>query len=171
MPPELNAQRSTLNALSGFTLIELLITIGVLTAVAAVGILTFSGFRVKQDIENTATSIAAILREAQTRSIGQEDGMVWGVHFINASSSGRTYALFRGTTIPPVAGDIVAKYSLPQTIAFIAPGEGASISVQFSAVTGLPGSSSTIHISAASGGETEGIISVEANGVIKSVIN
>ena len=122
----------------GFTLLELLIVIGITATLSVVGI----GFYVNQQksklLENTALEIANYLRYAQQKSIAQEQGQQWGVHFENPTSGNDFYALYTGTTYTT---PIETKY-LPTGIVFITPAEGASIDISFNKLTGLLASGS-----------------------------
>jgi len=117
----------------GFTLLELLIVIGITATLSVVGI----GFYVNQQksklLENTALEIANYLRYTQQKSIAQEQGQQWGVHFENPTSGNDYYALYTGTTYTT---PIETKY-LPTGIVFTTPADGASIDISFNKLTGL----------------------------------
>jgi prepilin-type N-terminal cleavage/methylation domain-containing protein len=116
-----------------FTLLELLIVIGITAVLSAVGV----GFYVNQQkakiLDNTAQEIANYLRYAQQKSISQEQGQQWGVHFENPSSGSGFYALYTGTTY---SSPIETKY-LPAGIEFQTPSSGNSVNVSFNKLTGL----------------------------------
>lgn len=50
---------------SGFTLVEVVITTAIIGIVAAVSMVSLSAFRVKRDVESSARTLAAAIREAQ----------------------------------------------------------------------------------------------------------
>jgi len=118
---------------AGFTLVELLIVIGITAALSVVGV----GFYVNQQkakiLENTAQEIANYLHYVQQKSVSQEQGLQWGVHFENPTSGSDFYALYTGTTY---SSPIETKY-LPAGIEFQTPSSGNSVNTSFSKLTGL----------------------------------
>jgi len=138
-----------------FTLLELLIVIGITAVLSAVGV----GFYVNQQktkiLDNTAQEIANYLRYAQQKSIAQEQGLQWGVHFDNPTSGSDFYALYTGTTY---SSPIETKY-LPAGIEFQTPTSGNSVNVSFNKLTGLN----------SSGAEQEIIIRLTSNQVARVI--
>jgi len=115
-----------------FTLLELLIVIAITATFSVVGV----GFYVNQQkakiLENTAQEIVNYLRYAQQKSVSQEQGLQWGVHFENPVSGSDFYALYSGTTY---SSPIETKY-LPEGIIFTTPAAGNSINISFNKLTG-----------------------------------
>ena len=138
-----------------FTLLELLLVIGITAVLSAVGV----GFYVNQQktkiLDNTAQEIANYLRYAQQKSIAQEQGQQWGVHFENPTSGNGFYALYTGTTY---SSPIETKY-LPAGIEFQTPASGNSVNVSFNKLTGLN----------YSGAEQEIIIRLTSNQVARVI--
>jgi len=66
---------------TGFTLIEFLIVIGLIVVIAFFSWQAFSRLGSGQELKNTTSSIVALLRDAQQRSITQVDSRSWGVRF------------------------------------------------------------------------------------------
>jgi len=68
------------------TYIEILLVIGITAIISTIG----AGFYVNQQkvkvLETTAQEIVAYLKYAQQKSISQEQGLQWGVHFENSIS-------------------------------------------------------------------------------------
>ncbi len=124
----------------GFTLVELLIVIAISVIVGVVAILNISQRRADIDLTTAAQQIATTLRQAQSDSMAQEDGLSWGVHFANTTSPAPFYALFKGS----YATGTVSQYSLPPTVAYqtsmLAP--GATLDVTFSQISGAAVSTS-----------------------------
>ncbi|MBI5306408.1 type II secretion system protein [Candidatus Wolfebacteria bacterium] len=151
--------------MKGFTLIELLIVISI-TAILAVGVSSFNlfGYRNKQDLDLTAREIVVILRNAQDRSISQESGGNYGVYFDNIDANGAFYDLFNGASYS--SGTIIKKIPLKNNISFVIPQNGASSSVVFSPLSGIPVSSSTVAISLKSDILSSSTIIINSNGNI-----
>jgi len=140
---------------AAFTLVEILIVIGITAALSVVGI----GFYVNQQkakiLENTAQEIANYLHYAQQKSVAQEQGLQWGVHFDNPATSSDFYALYTGasSTTP-----IETRY-LPAGIEFQTPASGSSSTVSYEKMTGfLSGGSYQQIILKASAGSTKNIV-------------
>jgi len=119
--------------LTAFTLVELLIVIGVTATLSVVGI----GFYVNQQkakiLENTAQEIVNYLRYAQQKSVSQEQGFQWGVHFDNPTSGSDFYGLYSGSSY---ATTTETKY-LPAGIEFQNPAPSNSVDVSFKKLTGF----------------------------------
>ena len=112
--------------MKGFTIFELLIVIGILAVVSGFMIFNLFGYRRYQDINLTTQEIAAVLRNAQNRSIAQEAGGSWGVHFEN-SATDDFYELFLGQSY--ATSTIYSKMVLRPTVEFSAPSSGNSINI------------------------------------------
>lgn len=69
----------------GFTLVEALITIAIIMVIGVVGALSLTGKKNSNDLSSTVSQAASLLREAESRSITETQGMSWGVHFANAT--------------------------------------------------------------------------------------
>lgn len=70
-----------------FTIIEIIITIVISAIVAVVIISSLVGEKSTTALNNSVQEAATTLREAQSRSVSQEGGVVWGVHFDNNSTT------------------------------------------------------------------------------------
>ncbi|HPC30912.1 MAG TPA: prepilin-type N-terminal cleavage/methylation domain-containing protein [Candidatus Paceibacterota bacterium] len=116
----------------GFTLVELLIVIGITATMATVGIGYYMNQQKTKLLETTAQEIVSYLKYAQQKSISQEQGLQWGVHFENPSSGQDFYALYTGTTY---SNPIETKY-LPEGIEFSIPQTASSVDISFSKLTG-----------------------------------
>jgi len=140
---------------NAFTLLELLIVIAITATLSVVGV----GFYVNQQkakiLDNTAQEIANYLRYAQQKSISQEQGLQWGVHFENPASGSDFYVLYTGATY---SSPIETKY-LPAGIEFQTPASGNSVNVSFNKLTGLN----------YSGAEQEIIIRLTSNQVARVI--
>lgn len=162
-----NLQSTNYNLLpnKGFTLIELLVVIAITVALATISAVNFAGYRNKQDLDLTGREIISVLRNAQNRSISQESGSRFGVHFNNTDQNNGYYTLFNGTS--SASGILIAKKSLRNSVKFISPSSGASVDVVFNPVSGLPGASSTIIIALKVNVLSSSTININVNGQIQ----
>ncbi len=152
--------------LAAFTLIELLIVITITIILFGFGFFRIWDYQNRQSLDLTKQSIAMILRNAQDRSISQESGVRWGVHFENPSGSGNDfYELFSGVVYS--TSSVISKNNLNQSIQFINPSAGASKDMIFAAITGLPSASSSVIISLVGDSSASSTIIVNANGRIE----
>ena len=117
----------------GFTLLETLIVVGVTIVIAGVGISSYVGQQRSRLLDDTAREIVGYLRYAQQKSIAQEDGNQWGVHFENPADGNDFYALYAGETY---SSPMETKY-LPAGITFQEPLSGNSIDMSYERLTGF----------------------------------
>ncbi len=120
----------------GFTLLELIIVIAISVILISITTGAYFGAHRKAVLNTTAEQIQQVLRLARQKSLSQEEGLGWGVHFENPSSGGGTpwYALYKGS--PYNSANITAYYYLPSQVSFFVPGSGTSLNVEFSKLTG-----------------------------------
>lgn len=118
----------------GFTLVEVLLVV-VITAILATITLAFSyGIKSRKDLDLAVNSVAAVVRDAQQKSITQEDMKRWGVHLERNTIS--IYDLFKDVY---VTANISAAYRLPSGVEFDNTGWGGAVKdVVFTQVDGLP---------------------------------
>lgn len=150
---------------NAFTLIELLIVVGIVTVLAAVGIMNLLNYTQRQDLDFTAREIVSVLRNAQNRSVSQEDGLRWGVYFENPAAGTDFYDLFKGATYS--GGTLVSRATLRSGVQFVIPATGATSTIIFSPATGLPTASTTVKISLVSNSAASSTITINANGGIQ----
>jgi prepilin-type N-terminal cleavage/methylation domain-containing protein len=142
--------------MNGFTLIELLIVMAVVSVLAVPTTLVLFNFRVEQNLQSDARIILTILRDAQQRSVTQEDDEQWGVHFQdNPPGQVDYYELFKNNASQP---------ALRRRL---------SVGIQFSAVlgdmifariTGLPNITGDISITNTLGSVKT--ITIQSNGAL-----
>jgi len=150
---------------NGFTLIETIIVLGVLVVISVVMISSLFSRRGRTDLDNTARQIAALLREAQGRSVAGESGMSWGVHFENATTSRPFYALFRNIYGTSTRAGL---YTLPLTVGFSTStiAAGSSTDVVFGKVSGFPSASTKIGVFLVSDLRQSSTITVATSGSV-----
>jgi len=124
----------------GFTLLEVLVVLGITAIISAIFILNIAGRSNRTQLDITTRKIAALFREAQSRSIGQSSSTSWGVHFDNSTSTTPFFSLFTGTYATTTEQ---AKYTLPQNHRFASTSipYGGTLDVTFAQLTGLPSAS------------------------------
>lgn len=118
----------------GFTLVEVLLVVAI-TAILATITLAFSyGIRSRKDLDLAVNSVAAVVRDAQQKSITQEDMTKWGVHLGRNSIS--IYDLFKDVY---AAANILSAYQLPHGVEFNnGDWGGTTHDITFTQVDGLP---------------------------------
>jgi len=126
----------------GTTLIELLVVIGITAILASVTFLSLFGARRQNDLNGATQNIVALLREARSRSVAQDSGTAWGVHFDNAAIPA-FYALFKTSYN---SSNTVGYYSLPVNIRYATANFSASgtLDVTFAQISGIPSTSTSV---------------------------
>jgi len=114
-------------------LLELLIVIGITATISTLGVSIYVNQQKAHLLETTAQEITNYLRYAQQKSVSQEQGLQWGVHFENPASGSDFYALYTGTTY---SSPRETKY-LPAGIEFQTPSSSNSVNISFTKLAGL----------------------------------
>ena len=149
----------------GFSLIELLITIGIVAVLGTIGTMNLVNYRSRNILDLQTQEIVATLRDAQSRSISQENGRPWGIHFENPSSDSDYYSLFASSTYN--SSDINSTTTLNSAVVFLDPSAGGSKNVNFSAVTGLPSAADSLAIALKANNSVSSTITINAIGQIQ----
>ncbi len=136
-----------------------------MAVLAAVGSVSFFSFYAQNNLNLTVNEIIFLLRNAQNRSITQENGSNWGVHFENPSGQNDFYALFQGAAYS--SGNTVLRANLRPAVQFNNPSSGASKDIIFNPISGLPTASATVIISLKSDSSGAKTIIINANGQIQ----
>lgn len=144
---------------NGFTLIEIMIVVAITALIGTVVTLNLFGNRTRLDLTDSTKQIATLLRQAQSDSLSEESGTIWGVYFDNTSSTKPSYSLAYQTAFNVVTGVgngfvKLNTYYLPADICYAAssvtPGTGGAIF--FNAVSGSPSATATITLDLMAGG-------------------
>ncbi len=127
----------------GFTLIETIMVVAIIMILGVVGILSLANRKNSNDLSTTVSQAAALLRQAESRSITETQGVAWGVHFANATKTAPFYALFYSSYSPTTTAGY---YRLPSSVAYVTSTIplGGSVDVLFAQVSGLPASSTQV---------------------------
>lgn len=128
---------------SAFTLIELLVVVALTAILATVSFLNLKGFNVLNNLQRGGETVAAALRDARQRSITQENGMRWGVHFSN-SSQGQSYTLFSGPNFS--SSTTKYPYALRRGVFFSNPSSSSSLDIVFNPLTGTLSTTSIVSL-------------------------
>jgi len=103
----------------GFTLLEVLIVAGITAVLAGVGISSYINQQRAKLLDTSVQEVVGYLHYAQQKSMAQEGGNQWGVHFENPVSGNDFYALYTGTSY---TSPEETRY-LPNGITFSTPGD------------------------------------------------
>lgn len=128
----------------GVTLAELVITLAIMVILMGVFAIGFLKQQGRKTLDVTVRHVAALLREAEMRSVAREGGVGWGVHLEN-SAAAPTYALFSGSYSPST---VQKKYALPPMVAYATSSPdipvGSSLDITFAQSTGIPSAPATV---------------------------
>jgi len=112
---------------------ELLIVIVVMTIISAISLGRYTKYQGTRLLDATTEEIANYLRYAQQKSVSQEQGLQWGVHFENSPSGRDFYSLYTGATY---SAPTETRF-LPANVEFSLPTSGNSTNISFSKLVGL----------------------------------
>jgi prepilin-type N-terminal cleavage/methylation domain-containing protein len=124
-----------MNKSQGFSLIELMIALAVLVMAAASSLFFLSSFQQQRSLILGGQSVATLLRDAQQRSINQEQGRYWGVRFEDLSPKGR-YTLFNVAGVPFSVITATTVMFLKGSLEFLQPVAGREIDIVFDKISG-----------------------------------
>ena len=79
--------------MKGFTVIEIAIVIVILAVLAAMAVVSFSGFRQNQILNSDANKVVSIINEARSKTLSSQNFSQYGVHFEAAK-----IVLFKGVS-------------------------------------------------------------------------
>lgn len=147
----------------GFSLIELII------AVAFSAILAASGLFILRNqflgvLDADAEAIKNRLLQAESQAISGMEGMSWGIHFNNVTSTEPFYALFAGSTYISAS----TTYYLSGLVEFQNPAPGASSAVVFHKLSGFVSSTASTTIRLRNDSTRTKTITVSAQGLISA---
>ncbi len=152
---------------SAFSLIEVAVVMAIMVILSIVALINFRPSLYRNQLNATAQKIVASLREAQSRAVAGESGVVWGVHFDNGTSTAPFYALFQNAYATSTG---INYYSLPYGVQYATSSiaSGGSLNVTFAQISGLPTATSSVILNLISGGSviaTSGV-SISAQGIV-----
>ena len=147
----------------GFTLIEILLTVAITASLATILFIFSYSLKTQKDLDGAINSVAAVVRDAQQKSITQEEMKKWGVHL--EKNSIQIYDLFKDIHL---TANVLAQYSLPPSLEFDSTGwSGLSKEIVFTQVDGLPtNGQNVIIIRILNDPTTAKQITISANGTV-----
>jgi prepilin-type N-terminal cleavage/methylation domain-containing protein len=134
----------------GYTLAETLVVMGIILVLALISVTSFVNRRSRSQLASTASTMAGLLREAQSRSVSQSSSTAWGVHFENSATM-PFFALFAS---PYSSSAHAGYYPLPASVGYATSsvGAGSYAEVVFTQISGAATGSSSISIYLRQGG-------------------
>lgn len=118
----------------GITYVEILLIVGLIAILSSASTPFYSNFILKNNTSTATATVVNTLRKAQSYSMNQKNGSVWGVCL-----TGGNIRLFAGTCVSPVIGEDT---SIPAWITVSGLTE-----ITFSKLRGEPSSSLNITVS------------------------
>lgn len=98
----------------GFTLIEIMIVIGIMAILSSLVLMFSYGIKIRKDLDSTINSLAAVIRDAQQKSITQEDMKRWGVYLeADTVANKHFFSLIKDNKT-----NIVTRYQVPIALEF-----------------------------------------------------
>jgi len=130
-------------------LIEILVVVGIIVILSATTLMSLIGRRGSQELDQATRKIAALLREAVSRSAAQEGGVIWGVRFSNSTTTA-FYALFKNSYS---ASNVIGQYPLPMNVRYATSSipSGGTIDITFAQISGAPSTSTSITLQRVAG--------------------
>ncbi len=117
-----------------FSLLEVLIVIAILSILAVGGAGFYRSFIKSAEIGLVAKNIVSDLKGARAKSMAGEDGLKWGVHFINGAED--YYEIFSTPTNYSSASTTISETDyLPGAIYFTSPSDSSSSTVIFGKIS------------------------------------
>ncbi|OGG37748.1 hypothetical protein A2110_02060 [Candidatus Jorgensenbacteria bacterium GWA1_54_12] len=122
---------------NAFSLIEILVVVALGAILTTGSFFVLSGPKQKRDVELSAKELAAVIREARTRSITQEDSSRWGIYLMSSSTGTDSYLVYTGAAYAP--GGVKNTHYFRRRVEFGEPAEGRATDIAFDPVTGEAG--------------------------------
>lgn len=119
----------------GFSLVEMLLVVALLGVLGTIGVGNYRNYVKNVELDNTSKIIITDLQNMRAKAMAGEDGLKWGVRFVNGASD--YYELFSTpTNYADAAVSIKQTTYLSGTITFSSPASGFNTDVIFSKITG-----------------------------------
>ena len=123
---------------NGITLIETLLVIGVLVILAATGAGIYRNYSKNVELESNVSAIISDLKSVQSKAMSGEDGLKWGIRFVNPPAGASDYyEVFSTPTDYSDLSKIVKRTAyLSDMISFSEPAEGFNKDIIFNKIRG-----------------------------------
>lgn len=148
----------------GFSLLEFIIAAAIVVIIAGVSFLSLTGIKNRNNLDLAVNATIAYLRDAQQRSLSQDQGSRWGIHFAGIANGLDWYEIFSGEDY--ASGVKYTRVALPSNLKFLDPAENFSKDIIFSKISGFPNASTSIKISFSEDENVFGIVNVNSAGII-----
>ncbi len=159
----------------GYTILELLIVLTLTVIIAGGTLLNLFEFSARQSLDDSAKVTVSMLRNAQERASGQDEGSRWGIYFKDNASDRDIVALFQvdetlvaSTTYTDVPGETVDQRTLARSITLTLPAGATTTLILFSKSTGLPNVSTTITFNTNRASADTRAVTISSSGKIDS---
>lgn len=96
----------------GFTIIEVIISVGILSLIGALALVSFINSRNIRELTTSGQNVLSILRIAQSKTLGGEDNLPWGVRLERSQT-----ILFRGPTF--AGATFIQTHALPANLEIV----------------------------------------------------
>lgn len=148
----------------GFTIVELLIVMGIIVLVGLGITVNLAGRKSTVELTLTTQRIAALLRQAQSRSMSQVSSTSWSIHLDNGSTP--FYALYAGGTYSTGSQD--SRFALPTTLRFATTSvaQGNTADVFFAQLSGGASGSTSITLYMLNNSNSSSTISIDPSGSV-----
>ena len=131
---------------TAFSLIELFVVVAIIAIIGVAVIINLNAPKASADLVGTAKQMTSVLRQAQSESMSDQQGGVWGVYFSNPAAGKPFYAIISSSTYS--SATVVSQYNLPLDIGFVTSTipQGSSLTVQFTPPSGASPASTSLAI-------------------------
>ncbi len=141
------------NSRTGFTLIEISVVMAIMITLSVLAVTSLSGRKSRGDLTSQTSQIAAVLHEAQSSAMADEDNNTWGVHFDNTGAVG-WFATFQGSSY--ATSSVTSHYELPADVCYANISSGSASDIVFSKTSGALTTSTAQQIELAVGSDCGG---------------
>ena len=158
----------------GFTLIEVLLVMGITAVLLVMGAINMLGYIGRQNLESETRAIVALMRDAQSKAMSQEEESRWGVYLYNNAGEDRDYyaifqadeALVASTSYNGIPGTTLERKTMRSNVEFTSPDSATSTIILFSKVSGLPNASTTAVLQRVDDASNQKTVYISGNGKI-----
>lgn len=119
----------------GFTLIELMTVLGIIVVFATLITLYLGGFAKERALISSTQSITAFIRDAQQRSINQDESRYWGFRIENQINQDR-YLIFSATNTALGGFTTTSVAFVKSALNLVEPSLNTSSTILFDKVSG-----------------------------------
>lgn len=116
-------------------MLEILLVVAILGILAVAGTGFYRNFSKGVELESAAQSLVFELKNARAKSMAGENGLKWGIYFVNSEND---YYEFFSTPLDYSSPSTTIKMSvfLPTTVIFSNPPEASTTEIIFGKITG-----------------------------------